>query len=203
VLLLGLAAWLNGLLALANLLPVFPFDGAIAYRAALRQRVGAATAAVYVSRGGYFCALALLALAWWSHKTGPASTTPAWLALLLAAVFVAFSAHRDRRRFFQMRSENSLREGGAHGISNDFIDFEEDPLVDGASSAEAWSGVPKTGSELWRTSDEEAEEARLDDVLAKLHHFGFDGLSMEDRQFLDRASQRYRSRRQNRSTEDA
>ena len=39
-----------------------------------------------------------------------------------------------------------------------------------------------------------ADEARLDDILARLHASGRDGLSEEDRRILDRVSARYRQR---------
>jgi Zn-dependent protease len=203
ILLLGLAVWLNWLLALANFLPVFPFDGAVVYRSALRYRLGRATAAVYVSRGGYVCALALLGLAWWLRDAGSTSAVPMWFPLLLAAVFVGFSAHRDSRKLSHKQSRGEIREDSGHDFGSDQIVFEEDVLEARFSSAEDWRAEPIPGVEPWRAADDETEEARLDDVLAKLHHCGFDGLSTEDRQFLERASQRYRSRRQNRSTEDA
>jgi hypothetical protein len=41
---------------------------------------------------------------------------------------------------------------------------------------------------------EEDEERRMDDILARLHLHGLQGLSPEDRQILDRVSARYRSR---------
>ena len=41
---------------------------------------------------------------------------------------------------------------------------------------------------------EEDEERRVDDILARLHITGLDGLSLEDRQILDRVSARYRNR---------
>ena len=41
---------------------------------------------------------------------------------------------------------------------------------------------------------EDDEERRVDDILARLHLLGLDGLSLEDRQILDRVSARYRNR---------
>jgi Zn-dependent protease len=199
---LKLTMWLNWLLALANFLPVYPFDGAIAYRAAFRHRWGGATAAVYVARGGYCCALLLLALAWWSNASGSTGAASAGLPLLLAAVFVAFSAHRDSRRSSYSRGERNMAACSSRaGLGDGLIDFEEESLHEPRSSASAWC-VDAAETEPWRTTDDATEEAQLDDVLAKLHHCGFDGLSPEDRQLLERASQRYRSRRRQ-STEDA
>jgi hypothetical protein len=196
---LRLGVWLNWLLALVNLLPVFPFDGAVAYRCALRGWLGGPTAAIYVARAGFISALFLIGLAWWSRSEESLGSFPIWLPLLFAAVFVAFSAHRDSRRFYHARMEKASNLADSLSVSDDWIDFEED---DGLASAEAWRTDPG-GEGHWRPGDDEAEEAQLDLVLAKLHNFGIDALSMEDRQLLERASRRYRSRLQKGTAEDA
>jgi hypothetical protein len=200
---LRLGVWLNWLLALANLLPVFPFDGAIAYREALRQRLGVRTAAVYVARGGFFCAVGMLGLAWWLRGQESLSALPIWMAVLCAAVFVAFSAHRDARRTHAVNRTNDLLLDPVEAADDDWIDFLEDPVEESCVSAEAWRAEGAADVKAWRSPDDDSEEAQLDAVLARLHHCGFDSLSAEDRLLLERASERYRSRRKNRSTEEA
>lgn len=207
---LRLGVWLNWLLALVNLLPVFPFDGAVAYRSALRPWLGGPTAAVYVARGGFLCSLLLIGLAWWSRTNESLGSFPIWLPLLFAAVFVAFSAHRDTRRIYHPRSENADRVDRVHDqdLDDDWIDFEEDPVDDMLTAADAWrTGYPRAGDggegQPWCSADDDVEEAQLDNVLAKLHVSGIDALSLEERQLLDRASRRYRRRLQKGSAEDA
>jgi hypothetical protein len=46
-----------------------------------------------------------------------------------------------------------------------------------------------------RREQEANEDARVDDILARLHEDGFEKLSEEDRAFLKRASRRYQQRR--------
>jgi hypothetical protein len=46
-----------------------------------------------------------------------------------------------------------------------------------------------------RREQEANEDARVDDILARLHEAGFEKLSEEDRAFLKRASRRYQQRR--------
>lgn len=201
---LRLGVWLNWLLALANLLPVFPFDGAVAYREALRQRLGARTAAVYVARSGFICAVGLVGVAWWLRAQGSQTAVPVWLAALCGAVFVAFSAHRDARRTHFVNRTQDLSLEPADATDDDWIDFLEDPVEESCVSAEAWRAEGAAADAgPWRSADDEAEEAQLDAVLARLHHYGIDSLTPEDRQLLERASLRYRSRRRNRSAEDA
>jgi Zn-dependent protease len=199
---LKLGVWLNWLLALINLLPVYPFDGAIAFRSALRQWLGGPTAAIYVARGGFVCALGLIGLAWWLRSSEPEAASPIWVPLLVAAVFVAFSAHRDSRRYYRVHGGSQANYDDPMDI-DDFIDFEEEPLEPSIAAAEAWRAESGGEPPAWRGADDDVEEAQLDDVLARLHDSGYDALSAEDRQLLDRASRRYRSRLQRRSTDDA
>jgi hypothetical protein len=200
---LRLGVWLNWLLALVNLLPVFPFDGAVAYRSLLRPWLGGPTAAVYVARGGFVCSLLLIGLAWWSRSSQSLGSFPIWLPLLFAAVFVAFSAHRDSRRYYHARSENAAALESGHELGDDWIDFEEEEADDALAPAELWRSDAAAEGQPWRSTDDESEEAKLDSVLAKLHDSGFDALSMEDRQLLERAGRRYRSRLQKGTAEDA
>jgi hypothetical protein len=46
-----------------------------------------------------------------------------------------------------------------------------------------------------RANQEAAEDARVDDILARLHNSNLESLSPEDVALLQRASQRYRRRR--------
>ena len=80
---------------------------------------------------------------------------------------------------------------------------EEDDTDDELAPANLWRSDAASEGQPWRSADDESEEAKLDSVLAKLHDSGFDALSMEDRQLLERASRRYRNRLQRGTAEDA
>jgi hypothetical protein len=47
-----------------------------------------------------------------------------------------------------------------------------------------------------RREREDREDARVDDILARMHDVGFDQLSDEEQAILKRASRRYRQRQQ-------
>jgi hypothetical protein len=49
--------------------------------------------------------------------------------------------------------------------------------------------------EQQRKAVEAHEDARVDDILARLHSSGIEQLSAEDRAILQRASERYRTKR--------
>lgn len=203
VVVLKLAVWLNWLLALINFLPVFPFDGAVAYRDALREKCGGRAAAVYVARIGFLTSLALLGLAWWAYQREASTVFPVWPAVVCAAVFVAFSAQRDCRRFGQRPLPVDHGAEPADPEDDEEIDFIEDHAAESLALSRSWHSDSASDEQAWQAADDEAEEAQLDAVLARLHHCGIEALSAEERQLLERASLRYRSRRQKRSAEDA
>jgi hypothetical protein len=186
-----LAVWINWLLGLANLLPAFPFDGGTALRAILRPLVGSRTAIDYAFRTAVAVASLLLVAAWFVRDAYAQAAMPAWLPLVMLALFLFVSARRDARLASRRVPEDDPFSDGLLKDVDDLL-FEELEEED-AVLIESWRHDAHDENDCVN-DQEDAEEARLDAILARLHHSSIDQLSMEDRQLLERVSKRYRHR---------
>lgn len=189
------ALWINWSLFLINLLPVYPFDGGPALRAMLWPLVGRRTAAVATAYTAQASAAALCVLAIGIEKANPQALMPLWAPLVTLAVFVFFSAQRDLLLVSAPIEEDSdprryPREATGHELfSSDWADDGDEMVL-----VEHGSEGRREHRRRKQEADEAYEDARVDDILARLHDVGFDRLSAEERAILQRASQRYRNR---------
>jgi hypothetical protein len=195
---LKLTVWINWLLGWVNLLPAFPFDGGTVLRAVLRPLLGSRTATIYVFRFALTLAVGLAVVAWFVRDAYVEAAIPAWLPLALLAVFLLVSAQRDALLVSRRVPEGALRVAESISDSDPLLFEEVDAEEEGEEEGiliESWRQKIREETDS-RQDQEDLEEARLDDVLARLHGKRFDQLSYEDRQLLQRASARYRSRLQ-------
>ncbi len=187
-----LTLWLNWILMLLNLLPAYPFDGGPILRAMLWPALGRRTARIVTARVAMgiaflFCVASLLSMA------GEFQThMPTWIPLLTLGLFLFFSARQD---LAAASAPEWNEEPAGYQLSSDGLDLLD---VDWSSDDED-EGVlvehqPRP-AELSRRAQEAVEDARVDDILARLHDSSWDALSPEEVAILQRASQRYRSRR--------
>lgn len=187
--------WINWTLFLLNLLPAYPFDGGPALRAALWPLLGRRSAAVATAYCGQAIAVGLCVLAVTVEKGEPQAEMPLWAPLVMLAVFLFFSTRRDLALADQHDVLSTPTLPYPDASSGDLLDVDwssddyDKVLVEHSADAKTERRLRKI------EADEAYEDARVDDILARLHTRGFDQLSEEDRAILQRASQRYRHRR--------
>jgi len=185
--------WLNWNLMLLNLLPAYPFDGGPILRAMLWPALGRRTARVVTARtamgiAAILCASSLLWLA------GDFQTQfPLWIPLVTLGIFVFFSARQD---LAAAATNEWAEEPAGYQVRSDGLD-----LLDVMwSTDDDRDGVlvehqQRASTDQNRRAQEAVEDARVDDILARLHDSSWSALSPDEIAVLQRASQRYRNRR--------
>ena len=166
--LLFIAQWLNGLVLVANLLPILPFDGGRILEALIRRFRPRTTAMRINERVGGIGAIAL----------GVASILLAegvWSAYLIAVAFfcgyVCFGAGRRR----------ALTEAFLESFEGDWSPVEDDPEV-----------VGRIGSGEGATKRQGPSDEEVDALLDKIRTSGAGSLSWRERRVLRRATRHRR-----------
>lgn len=188
--------WLNWILFLVNMLPAYPFDAAVIIRSLLWPMLGSRTAHVATGRlaqasaaGFLFCGLYMAFMIDVSSYV--------WAIPIGASLYLFVAAQYDWHSLEQLDADlldqewlalegdepedEQWREDGSHMV---LVEQHYDQL--------------RERYERKRKAQEDYEDARVDDILARLHTEGFEHLSQDDQAFLRRASRRYRDRRRER-----
>jgi Zn-dependent protease len=188
---IALVFWLNWLLFLVNLLPAFPLDGGRILHAGLWLGVGqrlVTLGAVLISQ---LTGILLLVGAWLIHDP---EFGYAWAPLAILGVVLFFSARSEAIGAGNAhRDDDPLGYDFSQGYTSLERDLETGPKTD-LGPVGRWLEERREARQEKQRQTEEDEERRVDDILARLHLTGLDGLSLEDRQILDRVSARYRNR---------
>jgi Zn-dependent protease len=191
--LVKLALWLNWTLLVLNLLPAYPFDGGPALRAMLWPLVGRKSAWVITARVAIGIAVGLTLVAFFLDKNDFQATTPLWAPLITMALFLFISAKHD---LIIARHLEGLSDFPDYGYGTDGQD-----LLDGGWSLDDVDEMvlveqrTEYQHEHQKKAIEASEDARVDDILERLYVSGIEQLSEEDRAILERASERYRTKR--------
>jgi stage IV sporulation protein FB len=180
---------INWLLLLINILPVYPLDGskiiqAFYYRdwnqkSVHRQILAAGMILISV---GMISGLAF------SHV---------WLVFTSSVLLILNFYEIEKIRFGEHEEDSHLE--NEYGYSGDSFEIDEDPEFDQDSSSH--QGLVSRWMERRERQKrklslhQEKENARLtDQILEKVHQFGLKSLTADERQVLDRASDRLKRR---------
>ena len=186
---LELVVWINWLLTLVNLLPAYPLDGGRVLRSLVWQKKGYRTAVVVVARVAKFTAVATWIVAWLIHSQYEYASLP----LVLLGVLLFFSAKQESERLQDRESDEGVF---GYDFSQGYTSLERNFAAPRKSPGifRQWLDNRREGRRLRQLKTDEEDDRRVDEVLARLHELGRDGLSEEDRALLDRVSARYRNR---------
>lgn len=188
-----LTLWLNWILLLLNLLPTYPFDGGPVMRAMLWPALGRRTARIVTGRVAVSLAVCLCVLAIVSLNSDLETMVPMWIPLMTLGIFLFFSARQDLAsgEVNELAEQPAGYRADTEGL--DLLDVmwanEDDDdgvLVEHQQHRQL---------EQDRRAQEAHEDARVDDILARLHDSGLSALSAEEVGVLQRASERYKQRR--------
>jgi Zn-dependent protease len=188
-----LTLWLNWILMLLNLLPTYPFDGGPILRSMLWPALGRRTARIVTARVAMGAAIALCAASLLTLRNELPAQVPMWIPPVILAVFVFFSARQDMAAG---EPHESLEQPAGYQVNSDGLDlldamWSTDDDDDGVLVEHQQRQHPEQNDGTQQTS----EDARVDDILARLYNSSWDALSADEVAVLQRASQRYRRRR--------
>ncbi len=191
--------WLNWNLMLLNLLPAYPFDGGPILRAMLWPALGRRTARVVTARVAMGIAVLLCASSLFTVAGELHAHFPLWIPLFTLGLFLFFSARQD---LATAATPEWTDEPAGYQVSSDGLDlldvmWSTDDEADGVLVEHR----QRPSAEQNRRAQEAVEDARVDDILARLHDSSWAALSPDEIAILQRASQRYRERR-NQSQDD-
>ena len=126
---------------------------------------------------------------------------PAWFPLTVLGVIALFAAETPLppAKFVAPKPkpllEDELAEepaDDADGVSSEVVEWEEGPFAQWLEEKRELERARRQEAKL----NEVADERRVDEILARLHDRGPQSLSAEDRQVLQRVSDRLRRRKQ-------
>ena len=195
---LKISFWMNWILFLVNILPIFPQDGGRVLRSIfliLWSDMGQKKATLYVARAAQVIAISLFVVAVLLRDVDPAGLVPIWFALVLLGMFLIFAAQHEIDR-----SEEQMIDDDCFGydFSQGFTSFNqnvESPSEFNDGRIARWLQRRREVKQRRLRAQEMDEERRMDEILSRLHEGGINYLSAEDRRLLDRVSARYRSRK--------
>jgi hypothetical protein len=119
---------------------------------------------------------------------------PISIPLVLLGVFLFFSGRQDLAAAANPQWGD---EPAGYQVSSDGLDLLDVMwAADDDSDGVLVEHQQRTSAEENRRAREAVEDARVDDILARLHHSSWAALSPDEIAILQRASRRYRARRQ-------
>jgi Zn-dependent protease len=186
-----LTLWLNWMLLLLNLLPVYPFDGGPILRSVLWPALGRRTAQIATARLAMLAAVVLCLVALATSSVEIYTSLPLWIPLVTLGIFLFFSAQQDLA--FGVSYDESEELGCQ--LNGDGLDLEDAAWAkEDGDEAVLVEHRHEHKREQHRRALEAYEDARVDDILARLHDSSLSELSPEELDLLRKASDRYKQR---------
>lgn len=189
-----LVFWINWLLVLINLLPAFPFDAGRILRCLLWSQFDYRTAVYWVTRTAMVTAAVMCVIAWWKADVYTTALVPAWVPLVLFAIFLFFGAQQEEARLEQGSLEEDFY---SYDFSQGYTSLERDinrPRVSGPGPIRRWWAARRAERKRRQQTLERDEEQQVDAILARLHGASLDALTPQEKALLERVSMRYRNR---------
>jgi stage IV sporulation protein FB len=195
---------MNYCLVLMNLIPAAPFDGERILSSLLRRsRPKLSPEEIHncVQVTGRIVGLLLIAVAIGLGQGDIRGLFPAWFPLTVLGVIALFAAETPLppAKFVAPKPkpllEDELAEepaDDADGVSSEVVEWEEGPFAQWLEEKRELERARRQEAKL----NEVADERRVDEILARLHDRGHQSLSAEDREVLQRVSDRLRRRKQ-------
>ncbi|RIK88617.1 MAG: hypothetical protein DCC67_00305 [Planctomycetota bacterium] len=191
-----LTVWINTWLLMVNLLPIQPCDGAEVLRSVLWPLVGRASAATAAAHIAYGAAAVTAMLAVVLQQQMVNDVLPAWFPLAVLSVLLLYGGNRaSRQRYYDAGIDiDHWQSDDDQWLGAEWLDDDRTAVL-----VEHLQEKQQDALDRKRREREDREDARVDDILARMNEVGFDQLSDEERAVLKRASRRYRQRQQHRS----
>lgn len=186
--LVALGFWLNWSMLLVNLLPAVPLDGGRVLRSVIWLSVGQRYVPFGCTVVGQWTGVVMFLFAWLLHGT---EFGLAWGCFLVLGVILFFSS-REAATPDAARDDDPLGYDFSQGYTS--LERESEEEEKDLGPVGRWLEERREARQERQRQIEEDEERRVDEILARLHIGGLEGLSLEDRQILDRVSARYRNR---------
>lgn len=195
-----LTVWINTCLLLVNLLPIQPCDGAEVCRSVLWPLVGRTSAAAAVAHMAYGGAAVAAILAVIVQRYMFNDYLPAWFPLAVLSVLLLYGGNRAarQRQYDVGLAIDELESDDEQWLSGEWIEEERAAVL-----VEQIQERQQETLDRKRREREDREDARVDDILARLQDVGFEMLSEEEQAVLKRASRRYRQRQKHAEGDDA
>lgn len=188
-----LIIWVNGLLLLFDLLPMDPCAGAEILRGILWPVVGrssATTATSHIALG--MAVFFAVSAAFVAYADLPAMFMPMWFPLATISVLLLFGgrATLPTKPLDVGLAIDEFESDDEEWLMAEWVEEEREAVL-----VEHLQDKQQEALDRKKREQEANEDARVDDILARLHGSSLDSLSEEERAFLKRASRRYQQRR--------